>query len=196
MSVAPPRLSQAIHYFQNASQCHWHYCKASSDGHSGGRKMAVNSWLSWEKTRERLWWMDVFDPYGWKAEMVSCTWDRESVDLVSPLPSAAQPCQDEKQLVKLPLSVPLSLVSKQALYIFNRQHWTSRDGNTRTESSTEVMTGLMSAWGQMLPEPTPPYGSHQINIMAVSDRVILCPIWSRTHNKKTKCRPLGCFLEH
>lgn len=36
---------------------------SQTDGHSGGRKMVAKyCWMSWEKTRERLWWMGVFDP--------------------------------------------------------------------------------------------------------------------------------------
>lgn len=78
---------------------------------------------------------------GWKAEMGLFQMRHGVCRAPAPLPRASQSCQDERQLAKLPLSVLLSLVSKQRLSIFNRYNWTSRDGNT------EFLMDLMSAWG-------------------------------------------------
>lgn len=64
--VAPPdRASQAIHYSLSASPCQLYYCRPWLTATSGGRKMAAKyCWEPWEKSREGLWWMGVFDPNG------------------------------------------------------------------------------------------------------------------------------------
>lgn len=123
-SVAPPdRPSQAIHYSLNASQCQLYYCKAIPDWRPrvGGEKWQQNTapYPGRKQGSGCDGWVCLTQA-GWKAEMGPFQMRQGVSGVAAPLPRASQPCQDERHFAKLPLSVLLSLVSKQTLSIFNR----------------------------------------------------------------------------
>lgn len=146
-----------MHYSLNASQCQLYYCKAIPDWRPrvGGEKLLQNTaWCPGRKQGRGCDGWVCLTQAEWKAEMGLFPMRQGDGRAPALLPGAPKPCQDERHLAKLLLSVLLSLVSKQMLSIFNRYNWTSRDGNT--EAQQDKPQTLWQAWCQHEGRSPPP----------------------------------------